>query len=200
MSHLTASGAAFILNPKKEALIKSAKLPGYPKGYLAGKRKNFSVPNQGGTAIVTENGQIISKLQPKDLKQLLGKGNYPCYLDFSALYFQLEDDDFLANCPNVVKELDLSSNALVEATNLSHLNKLKRLWIDNNLLCNVVFKGLQSLELLSLSQNRLEQLNDAADLKKLINLDLSGNRINIQRVFSKACMKLEKLNLFECWI
>lgn len=80
MSHLTASGAAFILNPKKEALIKSAKLPGYPKGYLAGKRKNFSVPNQGcfykffsysylgGTAIVTENGQIISKLQPKDLK------------------------------------------------------------------------------------------------------------------------------------
>lgn len=87
----------------------------------------------------------------------------------------------------------MSSNALVEATNLSHLNKLKRLWIDNNLLCNVVFKGLQSLELLSLSQNRLEQLNDAADLKKLINLDLSGNRINNPASVQQSMYEIGKI-------
>jgi Leucine-rich repeat (LRR) protein len=73
--------------------------------------------------------------------------------------------------------MDLTSNALVECVNLSHLTKLKRLWIDNNLLCNIIFKGLASLEFLSLSQNRIEHLAGLADVKKLVYLDLSGNRL-----------------------
>lgn len=73
--------------------------------------------------------------------------------------------------------MDLSANALVECNNLTSLSKLKRLWLDNNLLCDIVFKGLLSLEYLSLSQNRIEHLNDMSDLKKLVYLDLSGNRL-----------------------
>jgi Leucine-rich repeat (LRR) protein len=31
--------------------------------------------------------------------------------------------------------------------------------------------------MISLAQNRIEQLSDMSDLKKLVNLDLSGNRV-----------------------
>ena len=72
-----------------------SRLPGTAK---AGRKAKPS-----GTLAV-ENGQVINKLHPKELKQLLGKSAYPCYLDFSPLYFQLEDDDFLLSCPNIVKE------------------------------------------------------------------------------------------------
>ncbi len=86
------------MNPKKEQLQKQGKLPGYPK---PGKKLKA---NAGG-ALPIENGQIINKLHPKELRQLLGKTIvYPSYLDFSAIYFQLEEDDFLLSCPNVVKE------------------------------------------------------------------------------------------------
>lgn len=76
------------------------------------------------------------------------------------------------------RRLDLSGNTLVSCVNLSHLSKLKRIYLDNNLLCNVALNGLVNLELLSLSQNRMEQLTDLSDLKKLVFLDLSGNRLN----------------------
>eukprot|EP01114_Cavostelium_apophysatum_P006715 TRINITY_DN1814_c0_g1_i4.p1 TRINITY_DN1814_c0_g1~~TRINITY_DN1814_c0_g1_i4.p1 ORF type:complete len:1627 (-),score=534.96 TRINITY_DN1814_c0_g1_i4:46-4926(-) len=157
------------VSSKKEVLQRSGKVPGFPKSGKKGK-------NPSGQLQV-DNGQVINKLHPKELRQLLGKSTYPSYLDFSPLHFQLDEDDFLQNCPNCVKEMDLSSNQLVECTNLSHLSKMKRLWIDNNLLCNIVFKGMSALEYLSLSQNRIENLNDMADLKKLVNLDLSGNRL-----------------------
>lgn len=39
------------------------------------------------------------------------------------------------------------------------------------------YDGLVNLEQLVLSNNRLEQLHDMGDLKKLVNLDLSSNRI-----------------------
>jgi len=39
------------------------------------------------------------------------------------------------------------------------------------------YDGLVNLEQLVLSNNRIEQLNEMEDLKKLINLDLSSNRI-----------------------
>jgi hypothetical protein len=38
------------LNPKKEILIKSGKIPGYPKGYLVpGKKKSLNAPTQNGS-------------------------------------------------------------------------------------------------------------------------------------------------------
>ena len=58
-----------------------------------------------------------------------------------------------------------------------HLNKLKRLVIDRNALCDVQFKGLSSLITLSLADNRLNYLNDMSDLKKLIYLNLAGNKL-----------------------
>jgi hypothetical protein len=82
---------------KKDALLKSGKVPGYPK---PGKK---GIKQQAGTLAV-EKGQIINKLHPKELRQLLGKSTYPCYLDFSPLHFQLEEDDFLLSCPNCIKE------------------------------------------------------------------------------------------------
>lgn len=74
--------------------------------------------------------------------------------------------------------MNLTGNCLVDLTKISHLTRLKRLWLDDNLLCNIVFRGLSSLESLSISQNRVEKLNDMSDLKKLVYLDLSGNRLN----------------------
>lgn len=79
---------------KKDALQKSGKIPGYPK---PGKKKT-------PVALQVDTSQIINKLHPKELKQILGKSTYPVTLDFSASCFQLEDDDFLATCPNIVKE------------------------------------------------------------------------------------------------
>jgi Leucine-rich repeat (LRR) protein len=57
------------------------------------------------------------------------------------------------------------------------LTKLKRLNLENNLLTKVNLNGLQSLEFLTLAQNRLETLEGVSDLKKIVYLDLNGNRI-----------------------
>jgi hypothetical protein len=76
-----------------------------------------------------------------------------------------------------MNRLDLSNNSLVECRRLVNLNKLKRLWIENNLLKHVSLNGLVNLEFLSLTYNRLEAVPDLSDLKKLIYLDLTGNQI-----------------------
>jgi hypothetical protein len=83
------------MNSKKEALLKAGKVPGFP---------NKSKKKVASGSLSIESGQIINKLHPKELKQLLGKASYPSYLDFSPSHFQLEEDDFLLSCPNVVKE------------------------------------------------------------------------------------------------
>ena len=58
-----------------------------------------------------------------------------------------------------------------------HLSKLKALIIDNNSLQHVQFKGLTSLTTLSLANNQLNYLNDMSDLKSIVYLNLSGNRL-----------------------
>ena len=78
---------------KRDALLKSGKVPGYPKH--GKKSKALTLP--------IENSVIVNTIQPNQLKQLLGKATFPVYLDFSAAQYQIERDDFLANCPNVVK-------------------------------------------------------------------------------------------------
>ena len=65
---------------KKMSFWKSGKVPLYPK---PGKK---GIKQQSGTLAV-EKGQIINKLHPKELRQLLGKCTYPCYLDFSLCSF-----------------------------------------------------------------------------------------------------------------
>jgi hypothetical protein len=85
-------------DPKKVALQKTGKLAGYPQK----SKKHLAL------ALTSTGQKAITKLQPQELKQLLGKGSFPVYLDFSSATFQLEDDQVFASCPNVVKEYDFS--------------------------------------------------------------------------------------------
>jgi len=75
--------------------------------------------------------------------------------------------------------LDFSSNKLVDCSTgvFEHLSKLKVLLIDHNNLLDIQFKGLVSLTTLSLTYNQLNYLNDMSDLKNLVYLDLSGNKL-----------------------
>lgn len=68
------------------------KLPGEPKKKAKPTGK-----------LVLKPGEVLTRISSKELRQLLGKG-YPCYLDFSPPHFQLESDEFLLNCTNIVKE------------------------------------------------------------------------------------------------
>eukprot|EP00727_Mastigamoeba_balamuthi_P007083 m51a1_g2996 putative leucine-rich repeat-containing protein (1494) ;mRNA; r:756253-761961 len=142
------------------------RLPGEPK-------KPFS----GTSGISLAAGTVLTKLQVAHVKQLMGKASWPVFLDLSPPCYNLEDDFFLTNCSNVVKGLNLSGNSLMELASLAHLGKLRLLYADRNVISSVTFRGLVELELLSLKQNRMETLNDMSDLKKLVNLDLSHNRL-----------------------
>ncbi|ELR18987.1 Armadillo/betacatenin-like repeat domain containing protein [Acanthamoeba castellanii str. Neff] len=133
----------------------------------------------------------------KELKQLVGpKPTYPLVLDFGSTEFQLETADFLLNASNVFKEIDFTSNSLVDCSNsFEHLSKLKRLIIDRNALCDIQFKGLASLVTLSLADNRLNYLNDMGDLRKLVNLNLSGNKLTAGFDQIAKCKALRVLDL-----
>lgn len=86
-------------------------------------------------------------------------------------------------CVDTHARIDFTSNSLVDCSNsFEHLSKLKRLIIDRNALCDIQFKGLASLVTLSLADNRLNYLNDMGDLRKLVNLNLSGNKLTGTRL------------------
>ncbi|KAF2075579.1 hypothetical protein CYY_003122 [Polysphondylium violaceum] len=150
------------------SLKNSFKLPGEPK---EGKVRNITkLPS-------SNDGTVITNYTQKDVRNTFQKVTFPIFLDFSEGYYQLESDDFMKSCTNVVKELDLSSNSLIEISSLSHLTKLKRLILHKNNLVDVSLVGLSSLVYLGCCNNRLDHLSDLGDCKKLINIDLSGNRL-----------------------
>ena len=60
---------------------------------------------------------------------------------------------------------------------------MKRLDASNNALEKINCKGLGQLEYLDISQNRLEELPDFSELKTLININLSGNKITRESIF-----------------
>lgn len=89
------------MNANKQAL----KLPGASK--VRGKQPAGDDQPPSSTA--------VTMLHQKDLDALLKKGNF---LDLSSPSYLLESDEFLLYCPNVIKELDLSSNALIQLSSL----------------------------------------------------------------------------------
>jgi hypothetical protein len=107
---------------------------------LPGQSKNKKVSKNLSTST-----SDITAIHAKDLRALLGKGVYPCHLDFSPSFYRIENEEFLLSCPNILKELNLTANAFIQITSLQHLNKLKRLHLDNNYIVNIVFAGLSSL-------------------------------------------------------
>ena len=141
------------------------KLPGDP-----------GVPKSTGKLSNLKKGDVLTKLAESELLELLGKKSFPCSLDFSPTHFQLENDSFLDKCDNIVKDLWINNNQL-KSLDVSKLTKLKRVDASNNALEKFNCKGLVGLEYLDISQNRLEELPDFQDLKTLININLSGNRI-----------------------
>lgn len=123
-------------------------------------------------------GGVIKEMSASLLKTLLGGDNakYPVILDFSKGYL-LANDYFVASCPDIIKEINLSHNQITECNSLSHLSKLKHLFLDNNKVSDISFEGLVSLKILSLMGNELEYLTSMSDLDKLEHLNLSGNKL-----------------------
>eukprot|EP01088_Endostelium_zonatum_P000750 TRINITY_DN1099_c0_g1_i1.p1 TRINITY_DN1099_c0_g1~~TRINITY_DN1099_c0_g1_i1.p1 ORF type:complete len:848 (+),score=201.99 TRINITY_DN1099_c0_g1_i1:188-2731(+) len=161
-------------NPLKSGL----KLPGEEKGARIKRGgSHIGSPNQ------VRGGEPIRKLDPTAFRAMFGKdytkAKYPITLDFSSEQYKLESDEFLLNCPNIVRDMDLSGNALKEFTSAStsNLNKLKRLVLDDNAIVDMQFNGFEGLTYLSIENNQLGYLNDMSDLKHLVNLNLSGNRL-----------------------
>ncbi len=68
--------------PKKESALKTGKVPGYKVPKPGGKSKALQL-------LPSDSPQILNKIQPKDLKQLLGKASFPTYLDFSSNQYQV---------------------------------------------------------------------------------------------------------------
>jgi len=162
----------------------AGKLPGGPPTKKR-KAKNQLLPGR----------EAYSRLDSKQFKQLLGaKPSYPCYLDFNSGDFALASLDFLLGCPDVIKEIDLSNNKLVDCSTgvFEHLSKLKSLIVDHNSLLDIQFKGLSSLTTLSLANNQLNYLNDMSDLKNLVYLDLSGNKLEagFDQIFKLKSLKV----------
>ena len=73
--------------------------------------------------------------------------------------------------------MDLSKNSISSLTGFQHLSKMKQLIADENSISDVSFSGLSGLEHISLRQNKVRDIPDTADLRKLVNLDLSHNTI-----------------------
>lgn len=147
------------------------RLPGEPKKRLRGTSP--LVP-AGAT---DKSTATLTRLTDRDVRALMGAGTWPVVIDLSAPYFNVEDDKFLLLCANVVKVLDLSSNSLMELGSLGHLSKLEELYADLNVIRHVRFDGLAGLVLLSLRHNNLEALPDMSDMRHLVNVDLSHNRV-----------------------
>jgi Leucine-rich repeat (LRR) protein len=76
----------------------------------------------------------------------------------------------------LIIRLDLTGQSMAEF-HVEHLGKLKNLILSKNSISKMLYDGLVNLEQLVLSNNRIEQLYDMGDLKKLVSLDLSSNRI-----------------------
>lgn len=58
----------------------------------------------------------ITNINAKELENLLAKGT--SFVDLSSNAYNLESDEFLLHCPNVIKELDLSFNSLIQLSSL----------------------------------------------------------------------------------
>lgn len=78
-------------NQKRDALISNGKIPGIGKHPISKKAKGK----------IENPSKEIVKLENEQIKQLIGKGNFPIFMNLTAPYFKLEDDSFLLNCSNL---------------------------------------------------------------------------------------------------
>ncbi|EFA75619.1 leucine-rich repeat-containing protein [Heterostelium album PN500] len=147
------------------------------------------------TKIPITGADKITEVSTKDARNLFAKLSFPIFLDLSDSCYNIESDEFLKSCPNVLKEiyicnfnidilslkqfyrLNLTSNSLIEVSSIGHQSKLKRLILDKNNIVDVSLKGLNSLIYFSVANNRLASVPDLSDQKDLINIDFSNNRL-----------------------
>lgn len=74
--------------------------------------------------------------------------------------------------------MDLSKNSISSLTGFQHLSKMKQLIANENSINEISFCGLFGLEYISLRQNMISEIPDTQDLRKLVNLDLSHNKLS----------------------
>ncbi len=129
------------------------------------------------------------------LLTVLFQGKYPCSLDLSSNFFELDNDQFLTACRDVLKDLCLSNNPLREISSADHLTKLRVLVANGCRLQNVSLNKLESLEYLSLADNQLTAVPKMSNLQKLVNLDLTGNPLSVGFEELESLKSLQVLDL-----
>lgn len=173
-------------------------------GPLPGERKN---PGKRGpkadVLLGLQRGVTLNKLTQAELAILLGKKKeWPVEIDLCSPNFQIDTVAWLQDCPDIIREyayaflvlkyhanparsnasalharLNLSYNALSAFTMAPHLTKCKRLFLNDNRISEITYRGMKNVVQLDLQHNRIEHLEDMSDLHKLTYLDLSGNRV-----------------------
>lgn len=71
----------------------------------------------------------------------------------------------------------MSHNSIVKLCGINHLTKMKYLIATDNSIESAEIAGLSSLKVLSLKTNQLEEIPDLSDMKKLVNVDFSHNKL-----------------------
>ncbi|KAH3761172.1 hypothetical protein Pelo_6998 [Pelomyxa schiedti] len=144
-------------------------------GRLPGQPAKKAKPS--GT--VPAGGPPLTALAPHHTAALMGnRSAYPIFLDLSPAQFNLQSSTFLSDSGNVFKEIDFTGNSLQHMQGFDKLSKLKVLTLTRNAISSTDFRGLNGLEYLSLKINRITTLTDMSSLSKLVNIDLSYNRIS----------------------
>jgi len=128
------------------------------------------------TGTITSS-EVITEISLVQLKQLLGNGSYPVVIDLSSETYDIHDDGFALNCENVFKEIYLNNNSLNSISAFTHLSKLKILVLDDNNIVSMNCQGLHNLIHLSLKNNQLSSFYRIEEMKKLVYLDLSNNKL-----------------------
>ena len=85
------------------------------------------------------------------------------------------------------KLIDISNNKIIDITPLNELKNLKELYLDENK--NITGTLNNNIETLSIINCNLTDI-DISKLNNLINIDISGNKINIANLINKTSEKL----------
>merc|ERR1712137_912626 len=128
----------------------SLQLPGSSRSRSRKKFKNLANCVSKKVALVTDLDKV--KLAP------LVSSKHPMKLEFTSADCKLSQTNFLKDFQDNIKVLDLGNNALTEFPPVNHLKSLRRLFLNGNRIESFSLEGLDSLELFSIENNKIQEL------------------------------------------
>jgi len=179
--------------PRKslKQLRKETLLPGSAVSASMGSVRNVLV--LGSKALPALEGPLCD-----DDVALLVEADPHCCLSAASTHYVFRDDSFLADAPDVFKEIDLSNNKIETVAQLSQFTTLKRLFLRRNPLKSLDFTGLGNLLVLSMEDCGLTELPNFEHLTSLVQLDLRGNPLasGFEQLGHLKC--LQSLDMSRC--